>query len=644
MRTHAALLRSSSFLLARPATQKHAQPQRATRATLPALRNLSSAETVLALQRTIGNKATVATVQRAPGVGDPLPETTGVTWSSPTWVSPSSEGAMGGVILVTVGGNTFALKAASTDAGAVVFGERALKKIGGSAIVTPDSIPVKSGSVEFTNILTMLRDAEAMVAKDKLDNYRNKRANLTNAKYILVQKGLNPVKLTEETEKDPASVLPTKQVEGTKLTDEQAESRKLMMRRLFNMGRTLAGDLFIGNADRLDQINPGNIFLERDAAIGTIDTQAVLQSISSSKPNDIQRWTEMLIWGGVQESEEGVIGLGLPSSMAARAADFDRWFDTVFRYYFFEKMRERVPEVAHVKGFLNNEERAHVEKAMEVFDWPAIKEEVRQGFNSGLGEIARILSSRRGRQEMKKGLQSAEAAYGRSKNLDWHALKVKGSYMAAVHAGANADEAMARASKIAEYLAGWKPAVASSVSALSREADESFDQVPKLPPDMPFTQKLRRFFTPRTAAEKRAAQLKKGLRSGAVDPKAVDMKNYSDGGRRTDKAFFELKYRNLMNAFTDRLDTMSKLRRTFDTTKSESDVEIAVRKRNTMRRLWTRSAEPLLIAENTYEDIASLWKLHLPGKQGSRYAEQIMSASARMHATYTDLDTQLKQK
>lgn len=557
-----------------------------------------------ALQSIAGNRAVSTLVQ-----GNAAQHTE-VMWQSPTWVMPSSEGVMGGVVLVTVGAGTFALKAADENASQMVFGERLLASVGGGSVLTPDSRPIPVASPEGAEILSMLEGARSKVEAERRDNYDQKLTNLKRSRYVVVQRALGGLgALNKVTANDMGHVLPAKAHDVT--TDEGTARRNEQLQRAYGMGRALAGDLLIGNADRLDTMNPGNLFLEAKGRVGAIDTEAIMQKRSAMasgreqmQPRD---WAAMLVGGGEAAGPE--LAARAPSANLRRAADFDRWFEEdQFKEYFADKMRDIVAAKAGrpaPRGRMSPEERTEVNAALDQYDWASLKAEMRRGFDDGLAAVNQMVGQSQGRKALKKDLRSAEGQYGTSANMDWNALKVRGTYLSSVQTGMDPKAAAAQAVEQAEYLETWKPLIEHEVASLTEFPDSALFDVPQAPAELSMGRKILRALTPRSAAEKRASQLKKGIREGEVDLYDPETTSIDGNDRRSQKANFELHFAWVMDSFHKRVGTLQQLKDAMDGIGADT---MKAKKWATFARVWKRAGEDTKTAAEDFENLGWKWK------------------------------------
>jgi hypothetical protein len=580
-------------------------------------------------------RATTTRVQRTRGIADPQETTTAISWSRPTRVTPSKAGAKGGVILVTVSDGTFALKAAGEEAAAIVFGERVLAAVGQGGIVTPDSVPVAVASDEGQRIIAMLEAADAVVDAEDRASLAEKVDRLKHAKYVVVQKGLQAPEFGAEAKRDPGSVLPAKLAGGGLRRGEQIDPDLLI--RLYNIGRTLAADVFIGNADRLDQINPGNIFLESKGVVGAIDTEAILQAMRSPDFSGPRDWAMAVTGGSTSLVPEGTDQEGMPSSNAQRTLLFDRWFTNVFRGYF--------ELLAHGEGasdFPNSEEQAAIARQLAAYDWEAVHDLMRKGLTEGLADIAARLADKRERRELRTGLKEAAATYGESPNLNWHALKVKGTYMSAAASGADLADAAAQAEAEARYLEAWKPQIRGLVDRLADAPGDPLFVVPPLPPELSAPRKLLRSLTVKKKPDKEARELKEGLRTKAVDPATVDLSKLAGGGRRVEKAAFTVQHALVIRAYEERFEAIKRLSAELDAAQPGVDPDPGRRRARTIRRNWHGSADRLDAANGRYRALADVWTEQLKQQTaGTAHLRAIKNAAKTVAAEYKLLDRKM---
>lgn len=178
----------------------------------------------------------------------------------------------------------------------------------------------------------------------------------------------------------------------------------------------------------------------------------------------------------------------------------------MFRYCSDEKMRDTVAHEENrvAAGFTSADEQAKIDARLARLDWAPIKAEMRRGLDDGVAEASRLMADHDSRKATKTRVTTTDGRYGGGANLDWHALEVKGTYMAAVHGGADHEAATADAKKQAAYLAVWRPLVDREVSELTTLVPSGLAQIPARPPELSSARKQLRALTPQSAAKKRA--------------------------------------------------------------------------------------------------------------------------------------------
>jgi hypothetical protein len=446
-----------------------------------------------------------------------------VDWDSASQATPSGAGGKGGVMFVRVGGATHVVKAVQGTAATAMFGEQMVGAIGGAG--TTQSLPVDARSPEGAAILTRLRhfqvQAQAGTNEEMKQRWAEKLPFFESATYFLIQRAMDP---TQEAggvmTQDPTSILGNAQ-------------------RMFNAGKLLAADTLIGNADRWEQLNLGNLFLGAGNTMEAIDTDALLQNWAAGRrledfSGEVSSWTGALIAGHGELQEPGAIGAAAPSSSLKRVfTDFNAWFDSV------------------VKGLITtpgNFGRYYSGQIPDDFDWDGARANMKRGVDAGLA-LAHGILTHPGKQ-VKADFRDYERFYGGDINLDWQAFKAKAMYAKMVYEGIEAQQAEENVTAYYEkYKQGFKSGAWDQQWANIAHWDPNLENVPARPPAMEKKEKAKRALTVRGIRNKKEAKaLKNYVRDRAnwsaekINAKLPELQAKANLDRRFNKAYFEARY------------------------------------------------------------------------------------------------------
>jgi len=549
-------------------------------------RSLSSASASPArLQRTL---RAPAQIQRTTG-----PDGEEINWANTVSATPSSEGAMGGVFFVKVGTVMHVVKS-SDNPSAALLAEQVVEDIGGG--LSTKSQPVKADSDEGRAIIAAIqthppqrKDGESDDAYIERQNaHANKLDIFKAAKYLMIQRamsgtqlglskineevkgneGLNaedPKKLSAEAMNEKINAAVAKQV--AILENETA---------LKNIGRVMAADTLVGNADRFEQMNTGNAFITEDGKVGAIDTEAIMQQydafiefakgtqgrafaedqIKGATSND---YTNFMVGGGGRQISDS--NQAAPSSAIQRIAfDFDNWFNQSFVSTFYTWKHALVIQAMATQGYPKPEGRTLGPK------WLAVRAGIKAGFDEGM---ARVRTAVGGPQlkNLKVMFNLYTSTYGKSgaENFDLHGLKVRGRYMKSTAEGANQEEAFGSTLNYVKYVNEFKPQYRIQMNAITNVPPTLLD-VPALPPELKKKEKMKRAFTfSKSREEKKAREdaqrLKKQARKGEVDEELeASVKGSAElSGRRADKALTEVQFARFKQGFSTRAQLLADL-------------------------------------------------------------------------------------
>ncbi|MBD1897942.1 DUF4157 domain-containing protein [Coleofasciculus sp. FACHB-129] len=454
-----------------------------------------------------------ADIQCTPG------EITGVDWSAATKAVPSSGGGMGGVMIVTIGGTDYILKAINSGA-ATLFGEKVLGEIGGAQTTKSQLIP-NNGKGEGADIHTMLKTYMTRESdKKRRERWDNNYPFFEKAKYIALQKNMK-IGGGEEMEE---------------IIHSKAVLKILHPTLLYNLGKAMAADTLVGNADRFEEMNSGNAFVLARNKIGAIDTTTILQNYAEFikeantipelenlckgiETNAPKAWVQFITQSGLE------LGAKAPSSNLRKLlAGFDKWFQGSFKGPLIFKIMEYLD-----KSAVPSDEQ-----------WNLAKNKIKKGFEKGMDEVDKALSDQ-GYKQLKSGFKNLEKEYGEDKNYDWRAFKARRAYIVTLREGGTPEEAEQNAINVAEYMFVWKPKI-KSITNIEPQLLEVSEKPEELKPLEKLGRKIKGFGDlNRSETDKQSKEIKKKARQGKV--KNEDLEKVQGGAHRRDKkALFEVKF------------------------------------------------------------------------------------------------------
>lgn len=393
---------------------------------------------------------------------------TNIQWNTANEAKPSTSGVKGGVFFVKVGATMHVVKAV-TDVGATKFAEQLLGMLGGQNIATSNSIPIPQTDNEFAAIMNAIQqlapvqpqrnnfntDQDFQEASDKYQTYTTKYNDFLQSPYLLIQQnmftpGTQVLGVEDLSEAIKEAGNNKGALQGQVDTDVQTQVNLLTNQTLMKaVGRLLAIDTLLGNADRFEEMNVQNAFMRGDNTIGAIDTEAIMQSLTGTKQfatteigsgvvpqsgSDVARYVDFVIGslttgGGRNISDD--VG-GTPSSNVARIlSEFDSWFEKTFVKKFVSWQDAMVTNKFTQLGFPQDGKNGN---------WPAVKLTIRAGLDEGVTEIRSAMSGPQ-KNQIKQNYQNLAGQYGSTDNFDWDAFKVRGEYMSGRAGGMSHEDA-----------------------------------------------------------------------------------------------------------------------------------------------------------------------------------------------------------
>lgn len=379
-------------------------------------------------------------------------------WSDYDWdrkvyyCSPSGGGAVGVVFVWLKRANfnnpstsDFVVKPIQGTAAPTKFAERILKNVAGAKSPKSKSIPkIKPSGIGLLKTLKIYRDRESNpMTKNRWTEVWN---HYYKAQTFLIQ----------ELQSGMAELGDRYREEGGLLS---ILNNHVLLQ---NIGKLFAADALIGNGDRLDKANMGNIMFKPDGTISAIDSTTVLSSFKSmvNDPTGLSRFNEELnksTWvssmlhsnGGVQvpshfqrqqhiKSEVPVLA---PSFRMKSILDVKNWWDMTFR--------------GHLEHGLSQKARSEGNPPPEPLAdavWEAAFLQFKIGFDLGVSEIDRQLS---GLNWLKLKIKYNDyiKRHGGDPNLDWGNFKIRRRYFKLVKKGLTKEQAL---TDIQSYVK-WTP-------------------------------------------------------------------------------------------------------------------------------------------------------------------------------------------
>lgn len=457
-------------------------------------------------------------VQMAPGAY------TGLDWTQATSVSPSLEGGMGGIMRVTLGGEVHIVKPIS-DAAGTLISERFVQMIGGAE--STDSVLIPKGSSEWHELIGVIRwHSVGHPDQAKQDAFARNMRFYEQAPFLALQRNMVAAGGTD--------------MEQLAHSADPGDVRAILLPPVLrNMGRTLAADTLLGNADRFEAMNTGNAFIMPNMAIGAIDSATIWQSYTGfikafthentfAPANPITEWTDMLIQGG-RMIADGKFDTPPSTDLSKVLTSFDRWFEGSFWIPLYKKL----------KGDMNL--TATAPEDMKLHD--DTKQALREGLEDGLQKVDAFLADRNKMVQMKAYMRQLEQQYGQSDSVDWQAFKTRRAYIMSARGGDDPKAARAQADKTAQYMLSWKQKTAQSLSGWDPGYERTYDP----PAQLSKREKFKRAMTRNSASKKRAGDLKKQARAGAVDEELLQqVEADAPTDRRRAKALSEVYSRKFL--------------------------------------------------------------------------------------------------
>jgi hypothetical protein len=401
-------------------------------------------------------------------------------WSAWEWVSnvsrvkASGDGAVG-VLFVwandvqAVGGEysiptaSFIVKPLAGSAVSTRFAEKVLTKV--ADVDSPDSIELAPKTKGYNGVRAVVDDA---IKKGWMDAARA-RPYQNAGSFVLqrMMRGYREMANDLEPEGGPEALV------------RIITNHKLMK----NMGKLAAADMIIGNGDRIEAMNMGNIMFNNDGTIAAIDSASILASFEQLiKVNEIREGTlgmegasqaelrtayvEKIAIGGVsaptnlQLEHMKTTGPGRIKVATAPSASLQyARVEAVENGAMFDNMRGIL-----LNKIKNRVDGPHALTPPTEANWIDAKKHFLAGFKEGLATIDTLLGGKAAYRrkflgssawksqewkDLKKEFKKA-GQDGSDPNFSWHNLTVRREVYMALRDGQGIDAAVTRGAKLAE--------------------------------------------------------------------------------------------------------------------------------------------------------------------------------------------------
>jgi hypothetical protein len=485
----------------------------------------------------VSRKVDTGVIQR---VYTPRQTGTAITWETAdvAGIGASGSGALSGVVFIPVGGQTHVLKAVNNDMASVLFAEHVLGKMGHeSSHSTP--LDIKQNAVERQRIYAVMEQAlalkKAAMARNPADEnarffcekLQTKLDAMKSSRYIAVQTNMGA---QGGEALDRTLMAPYEEEKGQGKTGDDFMALMANLPLWQNAGKVMAADMFLGNADRFQQFNPGNAFVLANGMLGLIDNEAIFQQFGApvaKAKREVKSWVnQIVVYGGE--------ALSATSASATPAAAVEAAMGSFSQA--FQSLKERMHDLYPDMGAKENKPLR--QQRFNQVDWAGVEAAMKQGFDAGLQQLAHLLSGN-SLKELTTEAKGLAQQFPGGLNMDVHAVKMRGQYMKARAGGgpgASAEAAQKEALEYAEYVKLWKPKLNEFLTP-----DPNLQNIPERPAEMTRMEKFKRAVSFRSKQEKAAARLKKGLRKLDIEASSVDQETLDaigGAGRRTEKTMF----------------------------------------------------------------------------------------------------------
>lgn len=329
----------------------------------------------------------------------------------------------------------FVIKPIQGTAAPTKFAEKVLSKIANAK--SPNSEGIRRMSAEGEALVTRLRELAAVQGMHK-DRWGEVLKHYENATTFLIMETQSGVKEF-----------------GDEYREQQGLRKMLRDRNLMqNLGLLCAADALIGNGDRFDSVNTGNIMFTTDGRLASIDSAAILVNFQAML-ND----THQLSWCSADNNAEftpkvwGTLITRKPAQQVPtphQAKEYERGFVPALPTTFVldsltdtEKLWARFRD--HLESGIKREDDFRAKKGQPPIvpprpqEWETGRAAFIFGVESGIRRIDQMLS---GWNWIKfKGIWSKTASkYGADPNMDWTNLKVRRLFLRMLAKGKSSKE------------------------------------------------------------------------------------------------------------------------------------------------------------------------------------------------------------
>ncbi|MEZ4659523.1 MAG: hypothetical protein R2911_18340 [Caldilineaceae bacterium] len=205
-----------------------------------------------------------------------------------------------------------------------------------------------------------------------------------------------------------------------------------------NLGRVLAADSLIGNADRLQGGDAGanwdNLFVVNklnrgpgkvDYPIGVIDNDTMMQTYPHPTYNNSATYMDALLRNGAELDVPQGVPAAPTSNLRQLLTDFDTWFaDSI--------VGSLVLNDAEYQPIIDQFAQAGFPADANGGSWPQVRALLKDGFAAGLQRIINI-----DLDEVRKLHSSLVWNYGVDSNFDFQALQIRHAYLTAAQINRN---------------------------------------------------------------------------------------------------------------------------------------------------------------------------------------------------------------
>jgi hypothetical protein len=330
----------------------------------------------------------------------------------------------------------FVIKPIQGTAAPTKFAEKVLSKIANAK--SPNSEGIKRMSAEGEALVTRLREFAAQPGPHK-DRWGEVLGHYENAGTFLIMETQSGVKEFGDEYREQYGL-------RSMLRDQ-----KLMK----NLGLLCAADALIGNGDRFDNINTGNIMFTADGQLASIDSTAVLVSFQGML-NDVHK----LSWGPLDPNQPlkpsdwlrlitRQVGNQVPSAHQQQTYDPLGKPPALAPGFVMDSLTD-LDELwrrfrNHIEGGMKGASKRRVDSGLPPIvpprpqEWDQGRAAFMVGLNEGLVRIDQMLSGWNW-LKFKSTWSNTAKQYGADPNMDWTNLKVRRLFLRMLAKGKSSKE------------------------------------------------------------------------------------------------------------------------------------------------------------------------------------------------------------